>query len=112
MMNQLMLDMESDLEGLATLIARSHEECLKVLLKIVVVRENVKPCDDWYQLPINFSHNEISRIIFITPLTVNRFFHKWKKQNLYYRKGNARFVNRLLFENIYDWKNEPLLAPC
>lgn len=109
MMDQLMLDMESDLEGLATLIARSHEECMRVLLKIIMVRERVRPSDGWYQLPINFSHSEISRIIYTTPLTVNRFFHKWKKEGLYYRKGCMRFAHSDLFDNIYDWKNEDLL---
>lgn len=110
MMNQLMFDIESDLEGLAALIARNHEECLRVLMKIIIVREKVRPSDDWFQLPINFSHNEISRIIYTTPLTVNRFFLKWKKQGLYQRKGNLRFVSRMLLDNIYDWKNEDFLS--
>lgn len=110
MMSHLMLDMESDLEGLATLIARNHEECLKVLMKIIVVRDTVEPDGDWYQLPVYFSHNEMSRIIYTTPLTVNRFLLAWKKQGLYYRNGNKRFINYRLFENIYDWKHEELLV--
>ncbi|GFE59549.1 Crp/Fnr family transcriptional regulator [Geobacter sp. AOG2] len=105
MMNHFMLDMESDLEGLATLIARSHEECLKVLLKILVVRDKTQPDEEWYQLPTYLSHNEMSRIIYTTPLTVNRFLLAWKKQGLYFRKGNHRFLNHRLFENIYDWKH-------
>lgn len=112
MMNHFMLDMESDLEGLATLIARTHEECLRLLFKIIIVREKVLPEDGWYQLPINFSHNELSRIIYTTPLTVNRFLLSWKKQGFYFRKGTQRFVHHKLLENISDWKHETDFTTC
>lgn len=109
-LDQFMLDTESDLEGLATLIARGHDECLKLLFKIFVVREKVPLTDGWYSVPLNLSHQEISRIIFVTPLTINRILHSWKKQGLYQRVGTNRFFRPELFANISDWKGEEFLG--
>jgi CRP-like cAMP-binding protein len=108
-LNQFMLDAETDLEGLATLIARPPEDCLRVLLKIFIVRERVAPKKDWYLVPVNLSHHEMSRVVYTTPLTVNRILLSWKKQGLYVRRGNRRFVHKDLLVNISDWKNEELL---
>jgi CRP-like cAMP-binding protein len=108
-LNQFSLNMETDFEGLATLIARPPEDCLRVLLKIFIVRERVEPENDWYCVPVNLSHQEISRVVYATPLTINRTFLSWKKQGLYARKGNRRFVRKDLLHNISDWKNEEFL---
>lgn len=108
-LGQFILDMETDFEGLATLIARPPEDCLKVLLKIFIVRDRIAPEKGWYPVPVNLSHHEISRIVYATPLTINRFLLSWKKQGLYARRGNRRFVHKDLLVNISDWKNEEFL---
>lgn len=108
-LNQFILDTEADLEGLATLIARPPEECLRVLMKIFVVRYREEPRDDWYTVPVNLTHAEIGRIVYTSPLTVNRFFLSWKKQGLYRRDGKRRLVHADLLAGISDWKNEEFL---
>jgi CRP-like cAMP-binding protein len=107
--NQFILNMETDFEGLATLIARSPEDCLRVLLKIFIVREGIEPQKCWYLVPVNLSHHEIAQIIYAAPLTINRIFLSWKKQGLYARKGSRRYIHRDLLVNISDWKNEEFL---
>ncbi len=109
-LDQFILDIETDFEGLATLVARPPEDCLRVLLKIFIVRERVEPENDWYLVPVNLNHQEISRVVYATPLTVNRIFLAWKKQGLYTRKGNRRFVRQDLLFDISDWKNEEFLV--
>ncbi len=111
-MNQLMLDMESDSEGLATITARPADERLKILMKILLVRYNVVPDKDgWYKLPVYMTHNEMSRIIYSTPLTVNRLLLSFKEDGQYIRgKSGERLVNIRLFDGIYDWcPDDPLI---
>lgn len=111
-MNQLMLDFESDSEGLAAITARPADERLKILMKILLVRYNVIPDKDgWCKLPVYMTHNEMSRIIYSTPLTVNRLFLSFKDDGLYIRgKGRERLVNVKLFDGIYDWRpDDPLI---
>ena len=110
-LNHLMLDMESDSEGLATITARPTEERLKAMIKILLVRYSVIPENGWYKLPIYFSHNEISHIIYTIPLTVNRLLFKFKKQGLYICKNSReRFFKKELFNDLSDWfPEDPLI---
>lgn len=110
-MNHLMLDMESDSEGLATITARPTEERLKVLVKILLVRYAVVPEDGWYKLPVYFTHNEIGRIIYTTPLTVNRLLLKFKQDGVYLSKnGRDRYFRAELFNGLGDWfPEDPLI---
>lgn len=110
-MNHLMLDMESDSEGLATITARPTDERLKVLIKILLVRYGVAPENGWYKLPVYFTHNEIGQIIYTTPLTVNRLLLKFKKNELYMCKNSReRYFSFELFKDLNDWfPEDPLI---
>lgn len=104
LISHIMLDLESDLEGMATIIARPPNERLSVLFKILINHYDVCCEDGWYKIPVNLTHSELSQIIFTIPLTLNRLLLEWKKKGLYKKDGRSRYVHESLLVNLYDWK--------
>lgn len=103
----IMLDLESDLEGFATIVARLPEERLRVLFKILVRRNSIQPEKGWYLIPVNLTHAELSKVIYTTPLTTNKILLSWKKAKLMYMDKRKRYIHESLFEGIYDWLESP-----
>jgi CRP-like cAMP-binding protein len=104
LVNHIMLDLESDLEGMATIIARPPEERLAVLFKILVLRYEVQNENGWFNIPVKLTHSELSQVIYTIPLTLNRILLEWKKRGLYRKEGTERYAHKSLFDNLYDWE--------
>lgn len=102
-LNHTAMDLISDSEGLATVSSRPSEEKLKILMKILMIRFNVKPENGWYKVPFHLTHQEMSRVIYTTQLTINRIIMKNIKKGLVKDDSKGRYIHRDFFNDIYDW---------
>lgn len=108
-LNHTAMDFASDSEGLATVSSRPATEKYKILMKILMIRFNVKPEGGWYKIPFTFTHDELSRIIYTTKITINRILMDGTKNGFFRKEGRDRYIHKSYFDNIYDWNpGDPL----
>lgn len=103
---------ESTVEGMIANFTLPPELRLRVLFQLLIAadlqgepHEVVKP-GLWYRLPYRLTAQTIGMIVNLTRSNVSRQLNSWREAGLARKEGIDWELAGVLFENIYDWREE------
>lgn len=94
---------ESHLEGMVANFTLAADKRLKVFLRVLLESYalEVKPHDNI--IPLLLTNEQIGRVTNLTRVSVSRIFSQWHEAGLLHKKGRTLFVEKALFDDVYDW---------
>lgn len=99
---------ESFLEGMIVNSTLSHEERLKTFYKSLIHSYGSSLENDRLEIPVKLSNVELGMVISANRVTVSRIKNRWSQAGMLTAIGSKIFLDRSLFDSIYDWKDQQL----
>lgn len=106
LMKGCLRSVESDLEGMIAMFALPPEKRLKGLISCLFEKMHSDMSGEWVEIPYKLKYEEISKIIYVTKLTVERIYSAWKKEGVYKKENGHYYIRKDFMDDVEDWTEE------
>lgn len=89
----------SEFGGISAVGTMDAEERLKLFLMASIRASRANATAEWVRLPFMLTRNELSDILYVTRLTIDRVLTQWSRDRVYKHEESEFYIHRTLLDS-------------